>query len=101
MAKTSQGKNRRTFLRTLAAAPMLPALEEGNAQDNPASQHSAEVDALAEIVRIRFGQYLTPEDMPEIKRGIERSLRNAEALSKVKVTNGDEPDYLFHPRDTV
>ena len=50
-----------------------------------------------EIVRLRYGSYLAAEDAPEIKRGIERMLRNAETLAKVKTTNGDAPDFLFSP----
>jgi hypothetical protein len=95
-------KDRRTFLRTLAAAPMLPAIATASPQEAAApQQRSAEVDALAETVRLRFGQYLAPDDMPEIKRGIERMLRNAEALSRIKITNSDEPDFMFHPRDSL
>ena len=101
MTKKSPIKNRRTFLRTLAAAPLVPALAPAAAQDAAPQQHSAQVDALAETVRLRFGSYLAEDDMPEIKRGIERMLRNAEALAKVKISNGDEPDFMFHPRDTL
>jgi hypothetical protein len=99
MAKTVKVKNRRTFLRAIATAPMIPALGTVYAQEATPPQISAEVDARAEIVRLRFGQYLTDGDMPEIKRGIERTLRNAEAINRIKITNGDEPDFMFHPRD--
>jgi len=95
----SQGKNRRTFLRALAAAPAISATREAAAQDAAPSPESAEVAVRAELVRLRFGKYLNDDDMPEIKRGIERMLRNAEALSRFKLTNGDEPDFMFHPGD--
>lgn len=98
MSVKSHSKNRRTFLRALAAAPAIPAAAAAAQEAAPAPQ-SAEVDARAELVRLRFGKYLTDDDMPEIKRGIERMLRNAEALSRIKLTNGDEPDFLFHPED--
>jgi hypothetical protein len=101
MVRKSQVKNRRTFLRTLAAAPIFPALAPASPQDTAPQRPSAEVDAIAETVRLRYGQYLAEDDMPEIKRGIERMLRNAEALSKIKITNSDEPDFMFHPRDSV
>lgn len=35
--------------------------------------------------------------MAEIKGGVERMMRNAEAINRVKITNADGPDYLFHP----
>ena len=97
MAKT-KAENRRKFLRAIAAAPMIPALGTVDAQE-ATSQASAAVDARAEVIRLRFGQYLADDDMPEIKRGIERLLRNAEAINRIKITNGDEPDFMFHPRD--
>jgi hypothetical protein len=68
------------------------------ARKSQSKTRSAEVDALAETVRIGFGPYLAEEDMAEIKRGIERTLGNAEALRKVRVTNEDAPDFLFQPR---
>jgi hypothetical protein len=99
VGKKSQVRNRRTFLRALAAAPVIPALESASAQDAPPAPESAKVDALAEVVRLRFGEYLAENDMPEIKRGIERMLRNADAINRITLTNADEPDFLFHPQD--
>lgn len=98
MSIKSQGKNRRTFLRALAAAPAISATREAAAQD-AAGAPDPEVAVRAELVRLRFGKYLKDDDMPEIKRGIERMLRNAEALSRFKLTNGDEPDFMFHATD--
>jgi hypothetical protein len=99
MARRSQVRDRRTFLRTLGAASMIPALEPADAQVSSPPSQSAQVDALAEVVRLRFGQYLADGDMPEIKSGIERALQNAEAINRIKITNGDEPDFMFHPQD--
>ena|ERR1043166_9101962 len=100
-------EDRRTFFRTLAAAPLLPGAlaalapaEMAVAQES-ASPFAGPVDALAEVVRLRFADYLAAGDMDEIKRGIERMLRNAEAISKVRITNGDEPDFMFHPHDSL
>jgi hypothetical protein len=89
-------KNRRTFLRSL---PLIPAAGIAVAQDAP-SPNAAQIDALADTVRLRYGQYLVAGDMEEIKRGIERMQRSAEAILKVKVTNSDEPDFSFHPADS-
>ena len=99
--KRPERGSRRTFLRGLAATPLLPAavatvsLPELVESETLASANAAQVNALAELVRARFGSYLADGDMEEIKRGIERNLRYADALAKVKLTNADEPDFTF------
>ena len=90
MAKPS---SRRNFLRVAAAVPAVSSLEIAGAQENGNPQ----VDALAEDIRLRYGQYFSGNDFDEVKRGIARMLRNAETLAKVKTTNSDSPDFLFHP----
>jgi hypothetical protein len=101
--KSDDADSRRTFLRNLAAAPMTPVVlgaaalpETVEAQNAPASD-VAHVNAMAELVRLQFGQYLAAGDMEQIKRGLERNLRYSQALSKVKLINADEPDFIFFP----
>lgn len=98
MAKKTN--SRRKFLQTLPAAPLLPAAI-GSAvfpvEAEAAAPLPDQVNALAQVVQVRFGEYLKPGDLDDIKRVIERNLRYAEALSKVKITNSDEPDFMFHP----
>jgi hypothetical protein len=90
-------RNRRTFLQSIAAAPLMVSAAESAQAQEPSSPFTGQVDALAELVNLRYGKYLAEGDMPEIKRGIERMLRNAETLGKIKITNADEPDFMFHP----
>ena len=98
MPNKSRTKDRRRFLQTLAAAPIASAIQPLQAQETPSRVGPpAEVDALTHLVQARFGQYLAEGDMAEIKRGIERMLRNSEALNRIKLTNADEPDFMFHP----
>lgn len=92
--------SRRRFLQTLPAAPLLPAAI--GTVITPSSAEAAaplpdQVNAMAQVVQARFGEYLKEGDLEDIKRVIERNLRYAEALSKVKITNSDEPDFTFHP----
>ena len=91
--------SRRGFLQTLPAAPLIPAAI-GAAMATPAEAAAPvpdQVNALAQVVQVRFGEYLKDGDLEDIKRVIERNLRYAEAISKVKITNSDEPDFMFHP----
>jgi hypothetical protein len=58
---------------------------------------TAQANALAEVARLKFGSFLKEGDLNDIKRVIERNLRYGEALSKVPVSNSDEPDFMFIP----
>ena len=93
--------SRRTFLRGIAATPLLPvavataSLPAMADAQTPAAPNEPQVEALAALVQARFGAYLAPGDMQDIKRGIQRNLRYANALAQVKLTNADEPDFTF------
>jgi lipoprotein-anchoring transpeptidase ErfK/SrfK len=96
--KTNRG--RRRFLQTISAAPLIPAAIGTAITETPAEAAAPipdQTNALAQVVQARFGEYLKAGDLDDIKRVIERNLRYAEAISKVKITNGDEPDFTFYP----
>jgi len=100
---------RRQFLKTVAATAIFPSTfslskeTEGKTEAvgvaTPSSQQpltpSAAAEALGELVRIRYGRFLTEEQLAEVKRQIERSLRSAERLRSFPLTNADEPDLIF------
>jgi len=111
--------SRRRFLRSLAAAPLLPAAL--SAPQPPAPVPSAPsptpappaspvpspspsppgpvAQALGEVVRLRYGPQLAEADLGEVRKGIEDNLQAADRLRKaVKLGNGDEPVNVFHPR---
>lgn len=91
--------SRRNFLKAMPAAPLLPAaLADLAVAQTPASDSfSEQAEALAQVARLRFGSYLKDGDLSDIKRVIERNLRYADALAKVKISNSDEPDFMFIP----
>jgi hypothetical protein len=98
MAKRTN--SRRGFLKRLPAAPFIPAAIGVGITETPAEAAAPipdQVSALAQVVQARFGEYLKEGDLDDIKHVIERNLRYAEAISKVKITNSDEPDFTFHP----
>jgi len=107
--------SRRRFLRSLAAAPLLPgalAAPQVPAPSTPSPSPPASpvpspspsppgpaAQALGEVVRIRYGSQLEEADLAEIRKGIEDNLQAADRLRKaVKLGNGDEPVNVFHPR---
>lgn len=51
--------------------------------------------ALSEAIRLRYGDRLSPDDLKTITAGIELRLQGLERLSRVALTNADEPDFVF------
>jgi hypothetical protein len=105
---------RRSFLKSLAAAPLLPgALVSPQAAPSPAAIPSQAAslpapspspatvpgpvaEALGQVVQHRYGSQLEAADLEEIRKGIEDNLQAAERLKKsLKLTNADEPVNLF------
>ena len=114
--------HRRRVLRALSLAGLTslgaPALAMGQAKPDsarggaprspaPAAPDSATVAAkppmisddaraLAEIVKRRYGQHLTPEQLDSVTKEIENRLQGGKTLRSAKLANGDEPDVTFH-----
>ncbi|GBC76629.1 hypothetical protein HRbin08_00091 [bacterium HR08] len=107
--RTRRRATRRHFLKTMAVTAICPpalalpkAAKEGDAlRTTPPQQPqqpltpSAAAEALGQLVRARYGQFLTAEQLAEVVRQIERNLRSAERLRSVALTNADEPDLVF------
>ncbi len=105
--------HRRSFLKSLAAAPLLPtALVSPPAAPFPSPSPSSAAlpapspspspvpgpvaEALGQVVELRYGSQLAPGDLDEIKKNIEDNLQAADRLKKaLKLTNADEPVSLF------
>jgi hypothetical protein len=57
---------------------------------------SEDARTLAEIVKRRYGQYLTPEQLEGVTKQIDSALQGGKTLRAAKLENGDEPDFAFH-----
>lgn len=57
----------------------------------------AEVDRLLEIVRLRYGDRLGPEQLTPLREGIAAIAALAAAVRAVPLANGDEPLASFMP----
>jgi hypothetical protein len=99
-------KARRSFLKSLAAAPLLPATFTQVAPNppqppsptpapSPSEAPSPMAESLAEAARHRFGAHFQPGDMDEVRKAIHGNLQAADRLHKFKLTNADEPVTLF------
>ena len=62
-----------------------------------AANPDGEADALFEIVRVRYGDRLTPAQLDELRRIVAAQLEAARALRAVPLTNTDEPMQPFVP----
>ena len=56
-----------------------------------------EYEALFKIVQDRYGGRLSPEELEEVRKGVERIAGTAEALRLVRLENSDEPFSVFTP----
>ena len=52
---------------------------------------------LFELLKERFGERLSPEELVEVKNGVENIQQAADKLRAVKLENSDEPFALFVP----
>jgi hypothetical protein len=89
--------SRRTFGRVLAALAAMPLAMSSSARTARGEAEPAVTVAqsLAEIARLRYGKYLSEEQLNEVRRGISRSLFSANLLHQVKLRNSDEPAVIF------
>ena len=81
------------------AAPQSPALPAAPGSAKAAGKPpeiSEEARALAEIVKRRYGQHITPEQLESVTKEIESRLQGGKALRGAKLANGDKPDFTFH-----
>ena len=100
------GAPRRSFLMSLAAAPLLPiALTQATPNPplvaaptpapSPSDAPSPMAESLAEAARHRFGAHFEAGDMDEVRKAIHGNLQAADRLHKVKLANADEPATQF------
>jgi hypothetical protein len=99
---TDPPPSRRDFARTvvaLAAAPLAAAAGSAAAQGKkpapPPDPTRAAARALAEIVRIRYGKFMTADQLKAARRRIQSGLFIAGHLHRTKLPNGAEPAFVF------
>ena len=58
---------------------------------------SNEYEVLFEILQNRYGDRLSPEELEEVRKGVERIAETAKALRSVKLENSAELFSVFKP----
>ena len=112
---TFKRASRRSFTKNMAtmlvAAPLAASLaqaqtptkpKEPPAPPNPQPSPNIPPDltplgaAYLEAARERFGKYVSPEELVKMRNDLEGNVATADRLRKVKLQNGDEPDFIFN-----
>jgi hypothetical protein len=95
---------RRSFAESIAVAALapliggrpesirLPAVREAIAATEAPG---ALANALAGVIRTRYGSRLSSAELTTITRLIQTSLERVDQLHKYELANGDEPDFVF------
>jgi hypothetical protein len=91
---------RRRFLKSLAVAPLVPALAPPPTPAPAApSGHEAVAEALAEVVKREFGAHLDAAELEAVRKELARGVERAERLRKAaRLRNADEPVSRFEAR---
>ncbi|HEX8139042.1 MAG TPA: hypothetical protein VF544_15850 [Pyrinomonadaceae bacterium] len=88
-------------LMTKAQTPPAGKPTEAVAPPNPSPspqqppKPSPVAEAYAQVVRARFGEQFTPEQLEQIRKDLEGNVRIADRLRAAKLDNADEPDFTF------
>jgi len=82
----------KTDAKPVTPAPLPAAADTTAAAKGP----SAEAKALAEALRQRYPDRLSPEELASVTRDFDGDLAGIKALRGVKLANADEPDVTFH-----
>jgi hypothetical protein len=48
-----------------------------------------------ELVKVKYGRFLSAEQLEGVKNVVERSIRNGERMAKTVLPNSEEPDVVF------
>ena len=61
------------------------------------SKENKESEHLFSIIKERYGERLSEDELAEVKKGVDRIVEAAEKLREIKLENGDEPFFVFRP----
>jgi hypothetical protein len=85
----------------LAAAPLAAAEATAapgpplDGPPRPAEAVASVGQALAEVVRLRYGRHLNEEQLKRVRQRVDANVRSSAALRRPPLQNADEPDSTF------
>ena len=93
-----QPTTRRRFMQAAALGAVGAATAPAQAQEQP-RQPDNQTQALADIVRARFGKHLNEAQMKSVQQRLTRMLATSDQLKRTRLENGDEPAFVFVPEE--
>ncbi|CUS78364.1 hypothetical protein JGI7_00963 [Candidatus Kryptonium thompsonii] len=89
---------RRKFLKIAASFPvigstMIPKISSQQEKSND------EIQKLIEIIKLKYGERLSEDQMKLISEDIEANIRRRERLLSYKLLNWEEPDFKFQVKN--
>jgi hypothetical protein len=88
---------RRQFAKKVAALAAAPAVASAATAQEPAPPERTAGQALAEVVRLRYGMHLNADQLRRVTQRIENNQRMADRLKRITLQNGEEPAFQFSP----
>ncbi|MCX7761767.1 MAG: hypothetical protein N2252_02880 [Candidatus Kryptonium sp.] len=85
---------RRKFLKIAVSLPAVGYLGISKIQAQE-KDFSNEIEKITELVKLKYGERLSDEQMKIIKEEIEANVRRRERLLSYNLSNWDEPDFKF------
>ena len=85
-----------------ALSPIAADTKPTTAAETPIQQPQgnqappAGLDAMTQMIKDKYGKYISDAQIADVRQGIERNLRTSERYAKLKLENGDEPVFRFH-----
>jgi hypothetical protein len=61
------------------------------------NEESKESKYRFELVKGRYGDHLSEEELDEVSKGVDTIVKATEAMRAVKLENSDEPYFVFKP----
>ena len=93
--ESALGDSRRHFLQLLATFPALALVPAGQAAAQEGTAPPAELGAWLEIVKQRWGDRLSADELKAIEENLGWMLRSGTRLREAALQNSDEPDVIF------
>ena len=81
----------------LAVAPVLASAADARPGVATPGRAATAAEALAEVVRLRYGRHLSEEQLRHVRAAVAANVRMGERLGRVALDNGDEPAFAFSP----